>query len=292
MSNLSISAELEESAVTNLLKTITIPPLPKVVSALLAEVQRPDIDFHKINTLISSDIGLSASLMKSANSPFFGLRTKVQTVQQASSLLGLKNILNIVHGLALQQALSTKGINIERFWDHSNQHAMVSALITHRVPGVKPEDAYTFGLFHDCGIPLLMQRFPDFQETLDLADSSTQQVCTLENERYGTNHTVVGAILARNWQLPPFLISAIREHHNVEVLTDLSSETAIEVHAMTAISLLAHHLISGFFNAPEEAEWLEHGASALKLLGFDDDELDELRNEVNELLSSERTTAN
>ena len=96
---------IDEHYSENLLKQIAIPPCPGVVTALLDEVRQPDVDFHNLSTLIGGDVGLAASMLKTANSPFFGLRRKAETVQMAVSVLGLKNIVQIVRGSALRQAL-------------------------------------------------------------------------------------------------------------------------------------------------------------------------------------------
>lgn len=285
----TIGSEIAADTVTDILKTISIPPCPAVVAALIDEARRPTVDFHKITRLISGDLGLAASMMKTANSPFFALRNKVQTVQQATTVLGLKNIINIVNGLALRQALSPKGVSMERFWERSNFHAMVSARLARRVPGIDRDDAYTFGLFHDCGIPILMQRFPDYKETLALAGRSPRPVWEIENERHGTDHVTVGAMLARNWQLPPFIAHAIRLHHNLETLGDASADTPPEVRALGAIALLADHVIARFLDVPDEAEWMAHGATALNYLGFDEEEFEDLRAEINEALGEVRS---
>ena len=280
------SVEIASESVSDILKTVTIPPCPAVVSLLLEESRRPEVDFHKIIRLITGDVGLSASMMKTANSPLFALRNKVQTVQQATAVLGLKNVVNIVKGLALQRALSPKGVNMERFWDRSTYHSLISARLAKRVPDLNREDAYTFGLFHDCGIPILMQRFPTYKDTLALANRSARPVCDLENERHGTDHVAVGAMLARNWQLPEVIVQAIRLHHQFDILRDEAAEAAEAVRALTAISLLADHLITSYLDLPDESEWFAHGASALNYLGFDESELDDLRSETNEELAA------
>jgi HD-like signal output (HDOD) protein len=149
----AVRTEIAADSVPDILKTISIPPCPAVVTALLEEARQPEVDFQKIIRLITGDLSLAAAMMKTANSPIFALRHKVETVQKAAAVLGLKNILCIVNGLALRRALSPNGINMERFWERSSYHATVSTRLARRVPGVTQEDAYTFGLFHDWAFP-------------------------------------------------------------------------------------------------------------------------------------------
>jgi len=284
----ALSVEIAADSVSDILKTISIPPCPAIVAALLEESRRPEVDFRKIIRLISGDLSLAASMMKTANSPYFALRHKVETVQQAAAVLGLKNVISIVKGLALQRSLSPKGVNMERFWERSNYHAMVSGGLARHVPGVTKEDAYTFGLFHDCGIPILIQRFPDYKDTLALTNRSARPMCEMESERHGTDHVAVGAMLARNWQLPALIVQAIRLHHNFELLHDREADVPDAVRGLTAISLLADHLIARFLDMPDEAEWMAHGTSALNYLSFDEDELAEIRGEMDEELNAVR----
>ncbi len=283
-----INTEVAADSVSDILKTIFIPPCPVVVAALLEEARCADVDFNKIIRLISGDLSLAASMMKTANSPIFALRNKVETVQKAAAVLGLKNILCIVNGLALKRSLSSNGVSMERFWERSNYHATVSTRLARRVPGISQEDAYTFGLFHDCGIPILMQRFPDYKETLLIANRSAKAVWETETERHGTDHVTVGAMLAHNWHLPELIVKAIRMHHNFEILSDSASTVSDEVRALTAISLLADHLIARFLDVPDEAEWMAHGTAALNYLNFDEEELAELQCDVEEDLNTIR----
>lgn len=288
MYNDTVSTEVAADSVSDILKTIFIPPCPAVVAALLEEARCPDVDFNKIIRLITGDLSLAASMMKTANSPIFALRNKVDTVQKAAAVLGLKNILSIVNGLALKRTLTPKGISMERFWERSNYHATVSTRLARRLPGVSQEDAYTFGLFHDCGIPILMQRFSDYKETLVIANRSAKAVWETETERHGTDHVTVGAMLAHNWHLPHSIVEAIRMHHNFEILADDSSDIGDQVRALTAVSLLADHLIARFLDAPDDAEWMAQGTAALNYLNFDEDELTDLQCEVEEDLNTIR----
>lgn len=285
----AVDVEIATDSVSDILRTITIPPCPAVVAALLEESRRPEVDFQKIIRLVNGDLGLAAAMMKTANSPFFGLRSKVQTVQQAAAVLGLKNVINIVNGLALQRALTPQGVSMERFWERSNYHAMVSARLARRIPGLDRDDAYTFGLFHDCGIPILMQRFPAYKETLALANRSSRPAWEMENERHGTDHIAVGAMLARNWQLPAFVVHAIRVHHDFEVLGESGSGLPDEVRALAATSLVADHVIARFLDAPEESEWMAHGADALDYLSLDGEELEDFRADMEEELAATRS---
>ena len=166
MNNQVQETQIDSQAAENILKSIRIPPCPEVVVALMEEARQPEVDFAKLVKLISGDVGLAASMLKTANSPFFALRRKADSVQQAVSVLGLKNLMQIVRGSTLQNTLGGDKITMERFWDRSNFTAVVNSHIAAQLHGISREDAYTLCLFHDCGIPIMMQKFSDYKEKL------------------------------------------------------------------------------------------------------------------------------
>lgn len=277
----TIRTEIAADTAADILKSVSIPPCPAVAAALMEEARREEVDFNRINRLISGDVSLAASMMKTANSPFFALNKKAGTVQQAVAVLGLKNIINIVTGLCLQQALAPQGVSMDRFWDRSNYHAAAcSRIIRQRRLGISMDDAYTFGLFHDCGIPIMMQRFPDYKNTLALANASERCTLEVENEIHGTDHAAVGAMLARNWQLPSTVVDAIRTHHDLENLHPGQEEKPTPVQNLAAVSLLADHYIAGFLGVADEAEWSHYGQLAVDFLNLEEDDVANLYEDV------------
>ena len=168
--------EIQTDEAEKIIKSIAIPPRPAVILKVMEERNRPEPDLGRVARLIGGDVGLSAAMMKTVNSPFYGLRNKVGSVQHAVSMLGLSSVTNVATALSLRSSLAgSKAVPMERFWDTSSQIAMISAHAASSLPGVSQEQAYTFGLFRDCGIPVLMQKFPDYKDTLRAANTASDQ---------------------------------------------------------------------------------------------------------------------
>ena len=169
----------------SLLKGINIPPRPTVVTGIAAERLKREPDINRISSLIATDVALSAAMLKVVNSPLYGLSRKLSSVRQAVSVLGLDNTTQLVTGLALRKTLPA-GQSLDRFWDSTAEVAMISASLASRMPGIARDDAYSHGLFRDCGIPILMQKFPDYRETLHVANTTTDRKFTdVEWEKMG-----------------------------------------------------------------------------------------------------------
>lgn len=269
-------ADLSEEVAAETLKNIDIPPCPGIVVELLAEARREDVDFIRISRLITGDVALAAAVLKSANSPFFALRRKVQSVQQAVAVLGLRNLLKIVYGVVLRQSLGAGGPTLARFWERSNYNAVVCSYLAGRVPGVSTDDAYTFGLFHDAGIAILMQKFPDYRQTLMQANASPRTMTAIEDTRHHTSHVVVGALLARGWYLPGQVAWAIRYHHEPTVFAEPRKHATPDVCLLVALRLISEHIVARFLGYPDDAEWELGKEAALAHLGWFEDDIDDL----------------
>lgn len=268
--------QIDGQVAGNILKSVRIPPCPEVVMALMDELRQPDVDFVKLVKLISGDVSLAASMLKTANSPFFALRNKVGSVQQAVSVLGLKNLAQIVRGSALQKALAGDKVEMEQFWERSNLTAVVASRMASQLVDVTREDAYTLGLFHDCGIPILMQKFPDYKDRLAAANDSAELVLAIEDQHYSTNHAMVGNMLARNWCLPAHISQAILVHHDHTIFTQPGELSTPEVCTLVAITQVAEHVATAFLGRPDDAEWIVSGQMAQDYLGISQQDMQDI----------------
>jgi HD-like signal output (HDOD) protein len=252
--------------VENLLKGVAIPPRPAVLAAIDAELRRDDPDAKAVSELIARDVGLSASMLRALNSPLLGLQRKVGSVTQAVHLLGMRNVRSIVTGLVLRNAIGG-GTNLERFWDSAEKVASINAYICTLLPKAPREESFTFGLFRDCGIPLLMQRFPDYRETLKVAAGDARRMAEVEDERHGTNHATVGHFMARVWGLPDAVCEAILRHHDTDCFQETGGANPM-ARTLVAINMLAEHLNETAQRMRQDIQWERHGDTVLDYLGL------------------------
>jgi HD-like signal output (HDOD) protein len=273
-------ADLSVEEARKLLAGVVIPPRPTVVTAVLEERARPEPDLKRVAALIGGDVGLSAAVLKTVNSPLYGLRRQVSGIEQAVNMLGMNNVGALVTGLALRNAVPAQGL--ERFWDGATRTALIASYLAKQLGCTSREDAHLFGLFHDCGIPLLMQRFPDYRDTLRQANQEHGRAFTdVEDERHATNHAVVGGLLASNWHLPDHLREAIRAHHDLAVFQSGLSSAAMN---LVAIGLLAEYIESGHSRLAGDGEWDKLGGAVMAHLMMDADAVEELSRDAREML--------
>lgn len=279
MADISV-ADAEKS-----IKGIAIPPRPALLTEINNELQKAAPDINRLSARIAADVGLSAAVLKVINSPYFGLRSKVGSISMAVQLLGIQNVKSIVTGLLLKAAMSGGGISLERFWDSSEKVARIAAFVASTLPRAPRDEAYTLGLFRECGIPLLMQRFPEYMETLKLAAGDERPMVMIEDERHGTNHAVVGFMVARTWGLPETLTDALLRHHDPAVF-DKNDKAASGVRTLVAINYLAEYLNDTVVRMRDNLQWKQVSDRVLSCLGINMGDLDELKDDVLNVLQA------
>lgn len=259
------------------LAAIRIPPCPAAVTEVLREARKEDPDFKVLSRIIASDVGMSAMAVKLANSPMFGSAARVKNVQQAISRLGTSNVLNVVIAAALRS--SAEGLPadfMDRFWGLASARALCAGLLARKHVGIPPEDAYTYALFQNAAVPVLMQHFSNYAALYASAGDHGDKLVALEREHFHSDHAVVGWLLARNWGLPAKIASAIQHHHNPERYILPEDQLPSNALALIAVTQLAEYIIAELGG---EAQAVDQRAfeDARTFLGTADHDLDEFR---------------
>ena len=264
-----------ETALEKNLRAIDIPPRPLIIDRIRSEMLQDEPCFRRVGQLINADVGLAAGLIRTASSPSFGLRARVRSVADALMLLGLDVTSRAVAAISLRRAFPNSGHYV-RFWDASARIAALSGWLAQEVglPGLHAADAYTFGLFRDCGIVILLRRLPGYQQTLARANVDAKRSFTaVEQADCPTDHAAIGALMAVDWWLPDEMCQAIRHHHERSALAPAASELPRVSRLLIAVSQTAEHLLQELRGASRTQEWVKLGDACLPLLGLDEDGL-------------------
>lgn len=279
-----VDALLESS-----LKDIGIPPRPAILERISGEMAKEEPDFKRLASIIGADVGLAASLIKTANSPFFGCRNRVRSVNEALIMLGLDVASRAIAGIILRKVFPAS-LHLERFWDASARIARLSGWLAQRLGHnkLRAEDAYTYGLFRDCGIPVLLMRFPGYNAVLAEANAEeTRPFTAVEDAHLPTNHAMVGCLLAQSWWLPEETCLAIRHHHDAAVIETPSISPPLTSRYRIAMSQLAEHLVQRHTGLSNTREWPKLGPASLRLLDLTGEEVDDLLEQAIPVIDTE-----
>jgi len=218
-------------------------------------------------------------VLQTVNSPFFALRQKIGAIPQAVQLLGAGNVATIVTGLVLRQSLGGAGVSLERFWDSAEKVAQIAAFVAGKLPRVGRDEAYTLGLFRDCGIALLLRRFPDYAQTLKLSAGDNTGMIKLEEERHGTNHATVAYLVARRWELPEQICEAIQRHHDMSIFEEGYTDQTAPL-TLVALNMLSEYLFDEVMRGRSNAHWARNGDRIVEHLGLSRSELKDIEEEI------------
>ena len=275
---------LDQQETRKLLGSIQIPPQPEIVMALMRERNSDDPDIQKISRLISNDAGIAAAVLKTVNSPFYGLSKKLTSVQQAVSALGMKNIGALVMGLALRNSVPVAGM--DEYWETTQRTSEYAVALARKLGLRNVDEIQLYVLFHDSAMPLLLKRFPDYLDTMkSIPDTPWIQITEMEDLRHKTNHVAVGGLLARNWGLPEKVRDAIQWHHDMDAFD--TESVSNEIRTLIAIGHVADHIQEMTSRHLNECTWEAFGEACMQHLLLGEDELQDFIDSVQSNLELE-----
>ncbi len=252
---------------------VKIPPQPRVLEELRKHLTRKEFDVRVLSRVINQDPGIAAMLFKVVGSPVYAQHQPFETVGQILHAVGVRQTFNLIQAISLAGLGDTsKNPQVyEAFWARSQAVAQLAMLIAEdriAVCNIFPDQAYLAGIFHDCGVLLLMQRFSSYCAEMHLEEPGRWVDLAAEDAKFSADHCVVGYIVARHWHLPDFICDAIRYHHAIEELGFHAART------MVAILQLAIEIYYRSQRVPN-SEWERIRDEVLPELGLSDDSLPE-----------------
>ena len=283
-----MEALLSQDELEQELRGINLPPQPQIITDLqLAKAANPP-DLNVITDLICRDISISASVIKVANSPFYGLSKPVTSIHHAIMMIGTQGVINIVNSVALRQALMPKtalpepdNIFLSRFWESAEKTAKIAALVSREIELGKPDELYLLGLFHNAGIPLLIQQYRDYRKVVAACYAQTDGLLTdIEQERYNTNHATIAYYMTLSWKMPGVICDTVGQHHSLQTLLADDCHKGSALLNNLAMLKLAEHL-GGLYYAlghqEQDNEWQLLEVTLLDYLDMTGHQLDDIR---------------
>ncbi len=206
--------ERVSSTLKRLSRTGALPTLPAVASAALGLVRDPEADINELCEIIQTDVGLSARVLRIANSAALGRRRPARKLSDAVVTVGLRKTCDVLVAACARQLYDSASPRAEALWNHALATAVASEAIARHTGLVDPGRAFLPGLFHDVGrIAFLLADEVSLDVIDQLVEADEGGRIALENEWYGFDHSEAGAILSEDWGLALEQSDAIRWHH-------------------------------------------------------------------------------
>lgn len=104
--------------------TLVLPTLPEIAVRVRQAADDPEINLMQMADVISHDPALAARMIKVANSAFMGRTVKVNTLNQAVTRIGLRQIKNIATAMAMEQLFVSNNKLIKTYMDKAWQKTL------------------------------------------------------------------------------------------------------------------------------------------------------------------------
>jgi putative nucleotidyltransferase with HDIG domain len=196
------------------------PGMPEPAVKLLALVDNPGVSVPQIESILRQDPGLTANLLRLANSAYFGVPSRIGSVRQAVILLGLKRLVHMVIATCTSAIMdrTVPGYDLPagELWRHSLAVSVAAEGLARELKLDAVEEIFTAALLHDVGKMVLGQFVQDDYAKIALALDQGLPFEAAESIVLGTNHAEIGAQVLSKWSLPEGIVIAVRWHHEPE----------------------------------------------------------------------------
>ena len=211
--------------------TLKLISFPDILLRLQQVLDDPDHSREQVAEVVKYDTALAARVLRIANSSYYGFAGKIETVEAAVGLVGELDLHNLVMATSMVRAMNSvsyRGVDIDEFWRHSLDCAVLARQVARVAGGVGTEVMFVAGILHDIGILAM------YQEDEMLARAVTRPIEVhhqlrdqAERELVGFDHAEVGGMLLAAWNLPLVHCELASCHHQYQLAREYPREALV-----------------------------------------------------------------
>ncbi|MDE0888754.1 MAG: HDOD domain-containing protein [Phycisphaerales bacterium] len=252
-----------------------IATLPEVTVRIIELVEDPDSSARDLHSMISSDLALTARMLKVVNSAFYGLPRQIASINRAVSLLGLNAVKNIAVAASLAKLFRDGELgphfDARDLWLHSCVTASTARIIAKSNRKNAVDEAFLAGLVHDVGVLVELQHDrATFAEAVKRS-AAGRDLRECERECLGNDHEGFGAALCEYWKFPSSLVWVAGHHHDPVSVPAANRDLPMIVHVADRIAAE----VAGGFTLDLQSGGI--APEALECLGLDPLSLEAIR---------------
>ncbi len=254
---------------------LDLPTLPEIALEVRSTAEDPDVDVAQLAKVIGRDLGLTARILKVANSPLLRGRSEIDDIHTAVSRMGISFTANLAIGLAMQQMFQATNPVIDGYlreiWRHAAEVASIASVLARQCSDLRADRAMLAGLVHSIGaLPILA--YAEEHDPRLVEDATLQQVI----DRI---HGKIGQRILSAWDFPADIVMIPTEYRNfardvaqadyvdIVMVANLQSRFGTEhpdaLHDWEQVSAFAR---LGLDPGVEDAEMIELSADTLQAL--------------------------
>ncbi len=208
-----------------------IPSLPLIATELMQATSDDKLSVNQLLPIIEKDPPLAMKVLKIANSAYYGMHRRVESLRHALVIIGMKELGDLSIGFSVMSTLSDpndpSGLEWNKLWEHSAGVGHIAQMLQETLGIQTSSSPYALGLLHDVGKIILYRLEPEtYIKIIDYAITNATSSEEAENHFLGIDHMTVGGWVAEKWQLPDSIQNAIKYHHSPDEVEETESRTA------------------------------------------------------------------
>jgi HD-like signal output (HDOD) protein len=254
-----------------------------VINEIEAALESPQCSLVTVGEAIEKDPDLTARLLRLANSSFYGFSSRLSTVTEAVSLIGIQQVQDLIvasSSIERFSGISEEFVSMESFWRHSLACGIAARLLALEKRLPKPDKLFVVGLLHDVGrLVLYSQTVEGTQQIFKLYHNEKLLLRDAEQRVLGYDHQQIAGALLTQWKYPAGLVQAVAFHHSPASSDLAPMETAV-VH-------ISDHLVNAMQLGSSGERFIPPlNAKAWSRLGLTTESLGTLMNTIEEQLDA------
>lgn len=262
--------------------------LPLVARKIIELLQSENTSALDISDVLEKDQLITAKVLRMSNSAFFGARSEVTSLRQAIVMLGFNAIKDIVMTVSTKSLNKSFGMTEQMMWNHSVGTAIGARVIGKRVSKEIEELAFIGGLMHDFGKIVMNNASPQiYAEVMMAVYNEGVEAIGAEMKLFGYDHAEIGSEVLQQWGFPEIYVVILADHHlHRRELSDIEDEfTAKGVACINLANNVSRRLGIGFSNP--DGSIMPHELPSAQMLGFDEEAMESIIDEINETYATE-----
>ncbi|MHB8058891.1 MAG: HDOD domain-containing protein [Desulfuromonadaceae bacterium] len=212
-------------------ETSTVYSLPLFYERLNETINHPRSSIDDISRIITEDQGLTARLLRLANSPMFGCYAKVDSITKAVTIIGTQQLRDLALAASVMgvfKGIPEELLNMTSFWRHCIACGIIARSLAVYRRESNVERLFVAGMLHDVGQVVLAAARPDVvRELLEEHRDTGRLYLELERERLGFDHAELGGALLKKWKIPSSIGEPVAFHHRPSTAEQFRLETAL-----------------------------------------------------------------
>lgn len=235
-------------------RTSTVYSLPLFYDRLNEAINHPRSSIDDIARIITEDQGLTARLLRLANSPLFGWFGKVDSINKAVTIIGTQQLRDLALAASVMgvfKDIPAELLNMASFWRHSVACGIIARALATWRRETNVERFFVAGILHDVGQLMMATTIPPVvMEMIEQSRTSNRPYHLAEEERLGFDHAAAGGALLRSWKIPANIADPVEFHHQPSRTEQFPLDTAI-IHLSEIICLAMEYGQTGEYFIPD-----------------------------------------